>query len=136
MQLDGFIFLSSKSLVRKKTRMISLILIMLLGLTVLKNLLPGMLDTQAHDCNEFGHIHISFLQKISHRSELTTQQKSAASTDQTCHAGQSIFSYSLLPVMIYEIKNGFSRIEFKTVLIQENYFDSPFLDVPRQPPKA
>lgn len=101
---------------------------------MLKALLPS---TGLNDCNEFAHIHRFSISKLSmNASGIPVLSSSGEShDDDDCHAAQSLFNASLVPVQIFVWENPIPKVNFKCISKLENRFKSPDLDTPRRPPR-
>jgi hypothetical protein len=95
------------------------------------------------NCQEFGHIHFFKLNRDSyqHRSNIPAIESSAQSAkghnkdEQNCHEAKSVMSFFPLPVMAFHFVPPKHKIIFDVVLRLENYFDSPFPEPLRRPPR-
>ncbi len=91
------------------------------------------------DCNEIWHIHTSLLHDSRHSQEeahfADTSNSSQPQKSETCHAGKSVFSYSLFPIAIAESFEPSFLIVFDVISTIENRFSDPSLEPLRKPPK-
>ncbi|MBS1970919.1 MAG: hypothetical protein JSU04_11465 [Bdellovibrionales bacterium] len=120
---------------RKTRQLVTYALLFVLSTLLLKALLPS---TGLNDCNEFAHIHRFTLSKLStNTSSVPVISTSGEShdDDDNCHAAQSLFSASLLPVQVFVWENPIPKVNFKYVLKLESRFKSPDLETPRRPPR-
>ncbi len=120
---------------RKRTQLISILLVLLFGVLMLKHLVPYSQEVAYEDCHEIWHIHTSLLHdhKESHFAEASTSSQPQKS--ETCHAGKSVFSYSLFPIAIAESFEPSFHIVFDVISTIENGFGGPSLEPLRKPPK-
>jgi len=95
----------------------------------LKNLSSDYLHPQISNCDELGHIHF-------HKTSMSPVGLNEKTDDEACHAGQSILSaLSLLqPLITFRFLPTANK--FKTIFNLETYFQSPFLEGPRKPPRV
>lgn len=91
------------------------------------------------DCHEIWHIHTSFLHDSRHSQEEASLAETSTSSQpqksETCHAGKSVFSYSLFPITIAESFEPSFQIVFDVISTIENDFSGPSLEPLRKPPK-
>lgn len=110
--------------VRRKTRFISSLLLVVLSVLILKNLAPNLMGSQTHDCNEFAHLHFHTLSIDSEHDH----------EEESCHEGKSVFAFSIFPVSI-QVPQPIYTAVFKNIFELKNNFKSPYLEPLRRPPK-
>ena len=116
---------------RKRTRLISSLLLIVLGVLILKNLAPNLMGSQTHNCDEFAHMHIGFYH---HSSDDVSIESEHDHEEESCHEGKSVFAYSIFPIII-QIPKPIYAVVFKSVFDLKNNFKSPYLEPRRKPPK-
>ncbi len=106
-------------------------LVSLFGFLFLKNLSSDFLFQNLNYCDEISHIHIrnnisaSFEKKISEKS----------SEQENCRSGKSIFSSVVYLEPDFK-SDSFVDNPFSVVLFLKHNFQSPFIEVPRRPPRV
>ncbi len=104
--------------VQRRTRFISSLLLVVLGVLILKNLALNISET------EFEHIHFhAFSIESEHDHE-----------EESCPEGKSIFATTIFPEAIEIPKPTYTAV-FKNIFVLENNFKSPYLEPLRKPPK-
>ncbi len=119
---------------RNRKRSIAILMLIILGVISLKVLLPNI--GIYVDCNEFAHIHFHAFQKNElDKSNLQTNSAPTESDD-GCHEGKSVLSYSLFPAAVFNLELPNHDIIFNLVFILDSHFKSPHLEPHRKPPKV
>lgn len=103
------------------------------SMLLLKSAFRTSIDTQ--DCHEFAHIHKFYFQKTSVNSIPTNGEIGKTNNSDSCHAGNILSGLVTLTTqkIICEILIN-DKVSFK-VPFENSFYLSPFLDLPKQPPK-
>lgn len=109
-------------------------LVFVLGLLILKNLLP--FEGAASNCEEFGHIHFFQNAPVGAVSSFELPPKQATPSDEDCHGGKTGFGISVIPAPVMVEAAVVPAPVFEIVPELENRFPSPDLAPPRKPPRA
>lgn len=120
----------------KKSRFICYLLVFVFGCLYLKNLLPNI-DTGESNCQEIGHIHNYKSAKIN-SSKINAFEKASSTSsdsDDDCHEGKLAMSSSPFPAVVYDFARPQYEIDFDVIANLENYFQSPDISVPKEPPR-
>ena len=99
--------------------------------------MPGIFDGVNGDCQEFGHIHFYQVQGKAHvkLNVEAFETRETESSDNDCHEGKSVLSYSPFPAEVYEVAPEQFVLVFEPNFDHENTFVSPDLEPLRKPPK-
>lgn len=113
---------------------VSMIMVLILGLLILKNLLP--FDGLVANCDAFGHIHFFQSAPFKTASSYESPSSTSAPSDEDCHGGKTGFGLSVLPAPVIVEAAIVPAPVFEIVPELENRFPSPDLAPPRKPPRA
>lgn len=127
-------------MVNRYKRLTIYTLLFIFGVLSLKNLVPELVNADFQNCDEIGHIHV-FHSHQPQKSQLSNkpsyqQERRDTDEDESCHAGKSVFAYSLYPVEVHQIQLISLKEAFDLVFNLKNNFENPDLEPHRKPPRA
>ncbi len=98
-------------------------------------MIPHAKEMAYEDCNEIWHRHTSLMHGHDETRFVEASTTSRSQKNETCHAGKSVFSYSLFPASVVDEFEPTYGIVFDVISTIENDFRGPDLEPLRKPPK-